>query len=283
MLAQRIKIILDEMRLNQWIKNLLIFLPLIFAKKLIYGIDLRYTIVTFIAFSLAASGVYILNDLFDVKKDQFHPQKSKRPLAMGKISIFQAKILSIILIIISLTLAILVNQSVFWILILYFLLNVFYSFKLKKIVIIDLMTVAIMYLIRVYIGAAAIRVPVSSWLLLTTLLGAIFIVACKRRSEITLGVGQTTRDILSQYTSPFLDSLIGLSGMAMLIFYALYSMTHPGTFIWSILFVIYILFRYLWLILANNQGEEPEKLILKDRPIFFGLILWAAFVILSLY
>lgn len=279
----KIKIFSQEIRVQQWIKNLLIFVPLIFVKELFHGYLLWLTIVTFMAFSLVASGVYVFNDLCDLKRDQLHPRKSLRPLAAGQIKPKTAKILFVTLLILGLGLSLLLNQKLFWLLIFYILLNLIYSLKLKKMALIDLLVVALMYLIRIYAGATTIGVVVSDWLLLTTLFGALLIVISKRRSEIITINGAETRPILLQCPISFLDNLLIISGATTLVFYALYAMTHPGAFVWSILFVVYILFRYLWLILGQGKGEEPERLIIQDKPIFYALIGWLIFVILTLY
>jgi len=162
-------------------------------------------------------------------------------------------------------------------------LNLIYSLKLKKITLIDLLVVASMYLIRIYAGATTIGVVVSNWLLLTTLFGALLIVISKRRSEVATNTGAETRPILLQCPISFLDNLLIISGVTTLVFYALYTMMHPGAFVWSILFVVYILFRYLWLVLGQGKGEEPERLIIQDKPILYALIGWLIFVILTLY
>ncbi len=273
------------MRVQQWIKNLLIFVPLIFVKELFHGHLLWLTIVTFLAFSLVASGVYIFNDLCDLKRDQLHPRKSTRPLAASQIKPKTAKMLLIILLIVGLGLSLLVNSKLFWLLIIYILLNLAYSLKFKKLILIDLLVVATMYLIRIYAGAAAISVVVSDWLLLTTLFGALLIVISKRRSELIAdtNAGLEARPALLQCPTVLLDNLLIISGATTLVFYALYTMTHPGAFVWSILFVVYILFRYLWLVLGQGKGEEPERLIIQDKPILYALIGWLIFVILTLY
>jgi 4-hydroxybenzoate polyprenyltransferase len=271
------------MRIQQWIKNLLIFVPLIFVNALFNSHLLWLTVVTFLAFSFVASAIYIFNDLCDLKRDQLHPIKSTRPLAAGQIKPTTAKILLIILAILGLGTSLLVSAKLFWLLIVYTLLNLAYSLKLKKIALIDLIVVAAMYLIRIFAGAAAIGVVVSDWLLLTTLFGALLIVISKRRSEAISNVGVETRSILSQCPTALLDNLLIISSVTTLVFYALYTMNHPGAFVWSILFVIYILFRYLWLVLIQGRGEEPERLIIKDKPILYTLTAWLIFIILALY
>ncbi|MCX6740781.1 MAG: UbiA prenyltransferase family protein, partial [Candidatus Parcubacteria bacterium] len=272
----QIKIFIQEMRIRQWIKNLLIFVPLIFVKALFNGHLLWLAVVAFLAFSLVASGVYVFNDLCDLKRDQNHPRKSTRPLAAGQIKPKTAKILLIVLLIVGLGLSLLVNSKLFWLLIFYILLNLAYSLKFKKVALIDLLVVAAMYLIRIYAGAIVISVAVSDWLLLTTLFGALLIVISKRRSELITNTNADaeTRPVLLQCPTALLDNLLIISGATTLVFYALYTMMHPGAFVWSILFVIYILFRYLWLVLGQGKGEEPERLIIQDKPIFYALIGW---------
>lgn len=281
----RTKDIFQEMRFYQWIKNLLIFTPLIFVNKLFVLPFLEKTFVAFISFSLMASAVYVLNDIFDLPKDRLHPKKKERPLVSGKINLLAAKILLMILFVASALLGWLVNGSFIFILFFYFFINIIYSYKVKNIAILDLIFIAVMYLIRVYAGAAAINVPVSNWLLLTTLFVALFIATAKRRAEIIniKNSGGSTRDVLDEYNVQFLDYLLVITNIATIIFYALYTMIRGGFFVWSIFFVVYAMLRYLWLVLKQGVGEEPEKLIIKDKPIVFSILGWGIFIILVLY
>jgi len=279
------KNIIQEMRLYQWIKNLLIFTPLIFVNKLFDLSLLGKTTIAFLSFSLMASAVYVLNDIFDLPKDRLHPKKKERPLASGKINLLAAKILLMILFVASALLGWLVNGSFIFILFFYFFINIIYSYKVKNIAILDLIFIAVMYLIRVYAGAAAINVPVSNWLLLTTLFVALFIATAKRRAEIinVRGDNNLTRKVLEEYNIQFLDYLLIITNIATIIFYALYTMIRGGFFVWSIFFVVYAMLRYLWLVLKQGVGEEPEKILVKDKPIVFSILGWGIFITLVLY
>ena len=286
MKIEKLKYCFQEIRPHQWVKNLLIFAPIVFVGQLLNWLLLERTILAFVSFCLIASSVYVLNDIFDLKEDRQHSKKRNRPLASGEINLIEAKILSFFLFIFGIGLAYYVSQVFLVILLFYFAFNFFYSWRLKHLVVLDLMMVAAMYLIRVYAGAVVINVPVSNWLLLTTLFIALFIAIAKRRTEIVANQNNgdiATRRVLSDYSVQFLDYLLIITNVATLVFYALYAMTRGGLFVWSILFVIYAMFRYLWIVFIKRKGEEPEKLLLKDRPIFFSILAWGIFVILILY
>lgn len=284
-LKGKLKFYWEEIRIYQWVKNLLIFTPIVFVGWLFDFLLLARVVLAFISFSLAASSVYVLNDIFDLPFDKAHPKKRFRPLASGSITIAEAKVILIILLVPALAIAFYLGWPFFSILVFYLFLNFAYSWRLKYIVILDLMLVAAMYLIRVFAGALVINVEVSSWLLLTTLFISLFIVSAKRRNEITVGQANktTTRQVLVDYNIELLNQLLVITNMATIVFYALYTMKHSGLFVWSIFFVIYAMFRYLYLVFVKGKGGEPEKLLLKDKPILFSIFAWAIFVIILLY
>jgi 4-hydroxybenzoate polyprenyltransferase len=283
-MMKKLKIYLQEMRVRQWIKNLLVFAPLVFDQKLLETNLILSSILAFISFSLISSSIYVINDICDVEEDRKHPKKKHRPIAAGKISIFQAKILSSLLIILSLSTAYLVNLYFIVVLLIYVAVNILYSLKLKQIPIIDILLVALMYLMRVYSGAFAINVEVSNWLLLTTLFAALFIITAKRKSEFVNGKGAETRSVLEYYDPRSMDHFLIIGATSTLLSYSLYTFTHEKIFVWSIIFVLFAIFRYSLLIFHDEYDvEEPEIIFVKDKQLLSSIVLWCVFVTLVLY
>ncbi|MFB6182337.1 MAG: decaprenyl-phosphate phosphoribosyltransferase [Candidatus Magasanikbacteria bacterium] len=281
---KKILLCIKEMRMNQWVKNLLVFAPLLFDRKLLNANLLLDSILAFFSFSLISSSIYVINDICDVEEDRKHPKKKHRPIAAGKISIFQAKILSSLLILLSLTIAYLVNWYFIVVLLIYVATNILYSLKLKQIPIVDILLVALMYLMRVYSGAFAISVEVSNWLLLTTLFAALFIITAKRKSEFVNGKGAETRSVLKYYDPRSMDHFLIIGATSTLLSYALYTFTHEKIFVWSIIFVLFAIFRYSLLIFHDEYDvEEPEIIFVKDKQLLSSIILWGMFVTSVLY
>lgn len=271
--------LLKEIRIFHWIKNLLIFAPLIFACSF-FDITLIFqAILGFFAFSFIASVVYVLNDVCDIEKDKLHPQKKNRPIASGKISMTMAKVLGTILITIGIFLSFHLPFDFQIILGIYFIFNILYSFWLKHIVSIDIISVALMYLFRIFAGAAIVGVRVSSWMLLTTFFGALFLVVAKRYSELK---NQTlSRNILEHYQKEMLELFMGISTTLTIVFYCLYVVEKSPNFIFTIPIVLFGIFRYYYLVFYHGKGEEPEKLLF-DPAVFLSGILWILVSILIL-
>jgi decaprenyl-phosphate phosphoribosyltransferase len=269
------------MRVHHWIKNLLIIAPAFFAIHLNNQFLLEKVLIGFVAFSCLTSAVYLANDLMDREKDRVHPKKRNRPLASGLMSVSEAGVLITCLGIIGLGLAWWLSATVFSLFVLYGVLNSVYSRWIKHIPIIDLLTVTSFYVLRVYIGGEIASVHVSEWLILSTFFLALFLVTIKRRQELLLG--QETRKVLQEYNKEFLDMLIMLSATSAILFYAFYATTKPSGFIWSMLFVVYGLLRYAYMVLVNNHGEEPERLIISDKGILSGLLAWFLFMAFFFY
>jgi len=270
------------LRPSHWIKNFLVFVPLIFSLN-IFRIDrLILAIEAFAAFCLMASCIYVINDFLDIERDREHHSKKNRPLASGKIPPLNAMVLALLLFFTSSMIAVTINPLFGAILATYFLLNIAYSFYLKHIVIVDLLLVASFYLLRVYAGAKAIDVPITSWLLFITFFLALFIVSGKRYSE-TVTQGHTSRPVLAYYTSEFLANIMNMSATGVIVFYALYTTTKHYLFTYSIFFVLFALLRVLYWTQVEKSAEEPEKLFIKD-PWLFGIIfLWGIYTVVTLY
>ncbi len=270
------------LRPTHWIKNFLVFIPLIFSLNILQVDRATLAIEAFSAFCLMASCIYVINDFLDIERDRTHHTKKNRPLASGKVPPLNALVLALLLFFTSSMIAITISPLFSAILATYFLLNLAYSFYLKHLVIIDLLLVASFYLLRVYAGAKAIGVPITSWLLFITFFLALFIVAGKRYSE-SVNQGSTARPVLAYYTSEFLANIMNMSATGVMVFYALYTTTKHYLFTYSIFFVLFALLRVLYWTQVEKSAEEPEKLFIKDPWLFFTVVLWVAYTVLTLY
>lgn len=284
--------LIKTMRPNQWTKNLIIFAGVIFAQQLSSLGSLFKTVAAFSLFCLLSSAIYIINDIKDVEKDRVHPLKSKRPIAAGELSLSFAVISTVGISSASLLLAFLLDSSFGLVALLYFALLCAYSFYLKHVVILDVLTIAIGFVLRAIAGAVVIHVAFSSWLLLCTILLALFLGLSKRRHELVL-LGENAhshRKILEEYSPYLLDQMIGVVTASTLMAYALYTMA-PETIqkfgtkymILTIPFVIYGIFRYLYLVHHKEQGGNPTTIMIIDKPILINVLLWALVSILVIY
>ena len=279
------------LRPQQWIKNVFLFAGLIFSLQFYHIGSILVNIYAFIIFCILSSGNYILNDIIDYEEDQIHPVKSKRPIASGRIKKKSAGIIAIFLLICSFILARLINYQFFYACLVYIVLMVLYSTKVKQIIILDILFVAIGYVLRAIAGAVAIGVEISSWLLLCTLLLALFIVVSKRRTEIiTLGKEAIKyRKILSQYSVDLLNQMIAIVTAACILSYCLYTLApetvakfHTRNLISTVPFVIYGIFRYLYITYKKVEADIPEKVLITDTPLQICLILWIIVCVLIL-
>jgi len=293
-----LKWVLVGMRPKQWIKNLIVFGPLTFAlphhMENAVGMAL-IAVAAFATFCLASSGVYLLNDIMDRDKDRAHPEKKDRPIAAGKLSVGAAVVALVVLFAASLAGAFVIRPMVFTILLGYVAMNVAYSFFLKDLVIIDAFSIAFGFVFRILAGAEALRrvepdIEISTWIVLCTLLGSFFLAFCKRRQELGLSDDATNhRASLSHYSPRFLDQMIAISCAATVMSYALWTMW-PGTtekfgdaLFWTVPFVCYGIFRYLYLVHQKNLGGSPSKVFLTDLPLQVNIALWLAAVVGILY
>ncbi|MEE9553116.1 MAG: decaprenyl-phosphate phosphoribosyltransferase [candidate division Zixibacteria bacterium] len=284
-----IKAILLSMRPTHWVKNLIIFAALVFAQVYMIPGKIGQAFLAFMAFNFATSSVYLINDIFDRENDKKHPVKCQRPIASGKLPISVASVTALVLIAVSIGISASVNLLTLITLAVYILLNFAYSTALKHVVIIDVMTIAAGFVIRAVAGGFAIDVPISAWLLVCTTLLALFLGFGKRRHELTLlSVSATEhRRSLEHYSTPFLDQMISVVTASTVIAYAFYTLSpevvgHFGTG-WlslTIPFVLYGIFRYLYLIFHKEMGGSPTKLLLTDPPLMLCVLLWLVTVLL---
>ncbi|MBO5288730.1 MAG: decaprenyl-phosphate phosphoribosyltransferase [Spirochaetales bacterium] len=281
------KTFLRLIRVKQWMKNIFIFAPLIFSHHLLNIQDITKTVTVFFAFSLVSVLVYIINDIHDCKQDAIHPEKKSRPIASGTVSKSQALITGIILFIAGISIAFLAKRpQVIITLLAYLIINMLYTFFLKQIAILDVFIIAVGFCIRVIIGAVAIDVQPSQWIISTTFAISLVLGFGKRRHEL-LSLKQEAvehREILGEYTPRLLDIMIAVSSSITAISYMFYTMESGiSKLFYTFPLVLYALFRYLYLIYDKNKGGKPEEDLINDKGIIITVILWGLMIIGILY
>ena len=286
-----LKSILKEMRLHQWIKNTFVLIPLVFDRQLFSIEPLFRTIMGFFLFCFVSSSVYLINDIMDVDADRKHPKKKFRPIASGALPIPIAIIAAIILVSISVIGGYFLSRSFLLILLIYFLINLAYSLKLKHIPLLDVLIIAAGFVLRVAAGVSIIQVErFSPWLYVVTTVLALFFGLGKRRGELAT-IQQNNneqRKVLDGYTIPLLDQLITIISATTIISFSLYTFSAPNlpnnhAMMLTIPFAIYGIFRYLYLIQVKNEGGAPDELVLSDRPLQITFLLFAVSVVIIFY
>lgn len=268
------------LRPREWIKNLFVFGPLIFAARLHDPEAILAVSAVFLLFCPAASAVYIFNDLQDAETDRLHPRKRlSRPLASGALTPRQAWPL-LALMELPLLAALAAHPFLAAILIAYQVLNVLYSLKLKHVAVVDLFCVAGGFLLRVYAGAAVLAVPLSHWMLETTLCLALFLAAVKRRQELAVS-GAEARGVLARYSIPLLDFYAFLSAVCTLVFYSLFVLTVRPQLALTIPLVLFGFFRYRYLVECRGAGESPTEVLYRDAPMILTILAWGALCLLA--
>jgi decaprenyl-phosphate phosphoribosyltransferase len=301
--------LLKTARPRQWIKNFALFATLVFSGFFFTEFPIYFLTVfqAFVVFCILTSSVYILNDIIDAESDRKHPFKKKRPIASGDLPIPTAVFYAIAGIILVIFLSLSLNPFFFYLVLTYIALQVLYALKLKHIPILDVLTIAAGFIIRVYAGAVVVNLHMNVWFLLTVLSASLFLAIGKRQSERTLLEGELgeTRKTLQHYSKRLLDIYTGMFANTTWLTYALYAYQReefsttstffnqagflPRTFTsekWLMLtipVVIYIVMRYLQLVYENNQGESPERVLLSDKPLLAGVILWAVSTMFIIY
>ena len=277
--------LLISLRPAQWVKNLLVFAALVFGHQAGDLAAVTLAGAAFLVFCAAASGVYLLNDIRDRASDQLHPLKRNRPIAAGIVSIPVAGAVAIKLMAAALVGAFFLDSMFFYAVLAFVVLQIGYSFGLKRIVIIDVFCVALGFVLRAVAGAYAISVEISPWLLVCSLTLALFLALSKRRHEVVLleDRAEDHRASLSHYTPYFLDQLIAVVTAATVMGYALYTLA-PATvakfgthnLVFTLPFVIYGVFRYLYLVHQKQGGDNPTRVFLTDPALLLNTALWLA-------
>lgn len=302
---QTLKYLIISSRPRQWLKNFVVFSAIVFSGELFEADKLFPVINIFIIFSILVSGLYIINDLMDRKKDQLHHLKKYRPVAAGLVSKNTALISASLAIFLGLYLSLLISDTLFGISLLFVLVQLFYTTYLKKIIILDVITIATTFMIRVFAGSIVVATSLSSWLILTTMMLALFLAVGKRRLELTLMGPQAPshRDILSHYPTLLLDGYTFIMATATLLTYSLFTFneTHvnsgkrlvleflpptissPKWLMASIPLVVYGVFRYLYILYEKREGEAPERVLLSDIPLLVTVFLWVLIILLVIY
>jgi decaprenyl-phosphate phosphoribosyltransferase len=282
----------EIVRVPQWLKNFFIFAPLFFSGHLLDIDKLVYCALAFLAFSLNASSIYIINDYKDIDKDRLHPTKKHRPLASGAISKVTALALFCLLALSSLVLAFLLNVDLGIVISIYFGMNLMYSFGLKKISLIDIFIISIGFVLRVTAGGAITGIEISHWLYIMTFLIALFIAFAKRRDDVLLEIqtGEQMRKSVSGYNLEFISSGISILCGILIVSYLLYITSPEITLRFqnrhayiSTVFVIMGVLRYLQITLVEGNSGSPTKVLIKDRFLQITVILWMLFFAFIIY
>jgi len=288
----KLKHVIVSMRPGQWVKNLFIFAGLIFSGNLFRPEVLIRVSNGFILFSLVASSIYIFNDIIDLEFDRAHPEKKNRPVAAGLLSVPAAYTGAIVLALAGLIGALTLDRVFFAILLSYLIINFAYTIKVKKMVILDIMCIASGFVLRVLAGTELAEVMPSDWLILCTIMLSLFLGFSKRRHELaTTGTDVLShRKVLGQYSLSLLDQMIAVATACTVMSYALYTVSPQtvsrfGTrnLVFSIPFVIYGIYRYLYLIHQKNMGGNPTRELVSDIPLLINALLWALLVVLIIY
>jgi decaprenyl-phosphate phosphoribosyltransferase len=283
-----IRSVIELIRVRQWVKNLFLFIPSFFAGHLFRGEELLLVGIGALAFSLVASGVYVVNDYRDRFVDRLHPTKKLRPIASGEIGKASAWILIVLLLSTGLVMASALNMSFFYLLLTYLVLNIAYSFGLKNIPIVDLFIVSLGFLLRIYSGGVIADLPITHWLSIMILLLALFLIIAKRRDDLLINAknGCVIRKSTQSYNLDFINSCITLLSAVVIVAYIMYTVSPEVTerfnsdylFITTI-FVIAGVMRYLQIIFVENKSGSPTRIFVKDKFILATIAGW----ILSFY
>jgi 4-hydroxybenzoate polyprenyltransferase len=269
-----------------------VFAALVFSKHLFERGPLLRSLLAFALFCGLSGAVYLLNDVADVERDRLHPVKSRRPIASGELPLRTAVWIAVALGLLALAGAWLLGGAFLASAACYLALNLLYSFRLKEVVIVDVLSVSLGFVIRAVAGGVAIGVAVSDWLLICTVLFALFLSLSKRRHELTSlsAAAAGHRAILAEYSPYLLDQMIGVVTASCLMAYAFYTTAEEtrqkfqtDRLAWTIPFVLYGIFRYLYLVHQKEKGGSPTDVLLTDRPLLLDVVLWAAAVVFIVY
>lgn len=279
-----------SMRPKQWTKNLIIFAPLIFAGQVTLTASGLRALAAFAVFCVVSGTVYIANDLADLEQDRLHDKKRLRPLAAGELQAGTARIALGALLVVALAGAFSLGTSFGLVATGYLTLQTLYTFWLKNEVLLDVMSIAAGFVLRVFAGVVAIGVPGSPWLYYCAALLALFLGLAKRRHELTLLEDDACghRPSLQHYSAPLIDSMLSAITAATIVTYALYTFfsttgQQNQYLMLTVPFVVYGLFRYLYLVHQKNLGGSPEEILLTDKPLIINIVLWLGAVAAALY
>lgn len=284
--------IIRSMRPKQWVKNLLVFAALIFSQNLFSWTKLLETVGGFFTFCLISGAVYIINDILDRENDRSHPKKRFRPIASGRLKVFPAVVAAVGAVIIGIGGGFWLSWKFGVLILVYFIMQLAYSLYLKRIVVLDAMVVAAGFALRAISGTFIVNVQISPWLFVCAILLALFLALAKRRHELLFleGGGISHRSVLGKYSENLLDQMIAVATSSTVIAYCLYTIA-PETvhkfkthnLIFTVPFVLYGIYRYLYLVYRKEEGGAPEKVLFTDVPLIVDVIMWLVSVVLVLY
>jgi 4-hydroxybenzoate polyprenyltransferase len=283
--------LLKTMRPRQWTKNIFVFAPLVFDKQLLILNAFLRTAAGFVLFCMVSSAVYIFNDLADIEADREHPEKKNRPIPSGKLPLGIAWAAGILLVSVALIIGYLLSPPFAMVVATYFLINLAYSKWLKHILILDVLILAAGFVLRVGAGVTMIHVErFSPWLYVVMTLLALYLGFGKRRAELALLASDATshRKVFDNYTIPLLDQYILIVSGTTIVAYSFYTFSAPNvpanhSMMLTVPFVMYAIFRYLYLVQIKHAGGAPEEILLSDRPLQIALVLWALVVLAVFY
>lgn len=280
---------LKLIRANHWIKNLFIFIPIFFSGELFDGDKFYLILYTTIGFSFITVLVYVINDIFDIEFDKNHKDKKTRPIASGDISIRSSFIIGLFFFLIGIWIVYSISINAFFLSIIYFIINLLYSFKLKSIPILDLIIVSIGFVIRVYIGSEVIEISVSNWVLIMVFLLSLFLAVCKRRDDVYFYEknSRINRQVVIEYTLEFMDKIITIVSSVLIVSYLLFiaSMENFSStyLLLTFIFVILGILRYNQITYVYNKGGSPIKILFSDVFLQIILICWIIMFFIILY
>ncbi|MBF0503475.1 MAG: decaprenyl-phosphate phosphoribosyltransferase [Candidatus Omnitrophica bacterium] len=284
--------ILSLLRVNQWVKNAFILFPLVFSGHFLEGDRSTAVLMAFFAFCCLASGVYIFNDLLDFRRDRLHPKKKNRPLSAGLITPTAACALGLPLVGIGLACSFWINSGVGAVALFYIAIHVIYNLWAKDVVILDVFFIAFGFQLRIWAGSLAAGISPSEWLQMCVFVLSLFLGFTKRRSELSdlKEKAAQHRHALLEYNFYLLDQIIMITAALTVMFYGLYSIspevtvrTHHVSMVYSLGFVIFGVFRYLYLVHVKKLGGEPGELLLHDTPLIIDVGLWLIFIAAAVY
>jgi 4-hydroxybenzoate polyprenyltransferase len=284
--------LLGAMRPQQWTKNVFVLAPLVFAQALDDPSAVQRAGWAFLAFCFASSAVYLFNDIRDREEDLRHPLKRERPFAAGTVPVPVGIVTALALAGGSLSIASRLNRPTMLVVGSYLLLNLLYTLWLKQVVILDVLIISVGFVLRVLGGGNAIEVKVSDWLLMCTIFISLLLALSKRRHDLILLAGDAgeQRKVLSQYSAPFLDQMVNVVTASSVLSYALYAVAPEtvenfggGELIYTLPFVLFGIFRYLFLIYQKRTPRNPTEALLRDAPFLANMLLWAGAVLWIVY
>ena len=274
------------LRPKQWIKNLFVFAPIIFSGHFFLLVELSKVSLAFGLFCLLSSACYALNDALDVERDKIHPIKKNRPVASGQISRKTAFSITGVLVLVVLLAGFRFDQRLALLMLAYFLLNIAYSLWLKHLMIVDLISIGVSFLLRAYAGGVIINLQLTSWIVVTLFMLALFLGAGKRKGDFTTAQRQEMKGksfLTTQYPLQFLESLIFFSLILVNVAYLLYTISRPRPFLFSYIFVFYGTLRYLYLLQNSVTYSDPTDIVLKDHTLVFVIVTWVAYMMAATY